>query len=238
MSMSVKEVQIALNRHGYGPVSTDGLMGPITMQALKKFQVEHNMMADGIVGPKTTRALEQGAGSSDEHSVLSYMAMSDRGRKDLLNSEGVEREAYFDNATPPVLTIGVGFTMRSDAFRDWWAENRPGEKFSKESKMTDAEIDDALTKLLEEEYGAKLNEYLGKEVPQHVFDAMLNAVYNLGYGSLQWTWAQYAKAGEYKQAATRLKTTGVTAGGKKLAGLVSRRAREAKMLEFGIYANS
>lgn len=53
----VQAVQRCLNalRYTAGPV--DGMFGPVTEAALRAFQRDHNIRADGIVGPQTTRAL-------------------------------------------------------------------------------------------------------------------------------------------------------------------------------------
>lgn len=72
-------------------------------------------------------------------------------------------------------------------------------------------------------------------MPQHVFDGMVSPVFNLGPGSLKWTWAKGCKAGDYDYAAQRLRVTGVTAQGRKLAGLVRRRKEEALLIQEGIY---
>ena len=50
--------------------------------------------------------------------------------------------------------------------------------------------------LVEREYGKAVDEFLdGKSVPQHVYDAMVSAVFNMGPGSLNWAWAKAIKAG-------------------------------------------
>ena len=53
----VKVLQSALTAAGY-PLSTDGEFGPKTDDAVKKFQKDKSLVADGIVGPKTWTALE------------------------------------------------------------------------------------------------------------------------------------------------------------------------------------
>lgn len=52
-------VQEALNSLGASPpLTVDGVTGPATLAAIRKFQTDHNLVADGIVGPATTAALE------------------------------------------------------------------------------------------------------------------------------------------------------------------------------------
>lgn len=52
----VSLIQRALKRAGFG-VAADGIWGPITTEAVKKFQQAHNLTADGIAGPATLAAL-------------------------------------------------------------------------------------------------------------------------------------------------------------------------------------
>lgn len=148
--------------------------------------------------------------------------------------EGFVANWYLDPVGIP--TIGVGFTWLSDSFREWWGKNKPGQAFAKGATMTRAEADDALQFMCAREYGAAVGRFLGKPVAQHVFDGTVSPVYNLGTGALGWTWAAAVKRGDLKGAATRLRTTGTTARGVKLRGLVVRRQEEAELLEHGDYA--
>jgi N-acetylmuramoyl-L-alanine amidase len=56
---TLKGVQARLNNLGYtcGPV--DGLMGPLTEGAVRRFQEDHDLTVDGIPGPNTQGKLEQ-----------------------------------------------------------------------------------------------------------------------------------------------------------------------------------
>lgn len=161
------------------------------------------------------------------------MRLSRKGAAFLRLHEGFRSKAYFDPGG--VLTIGVGMTWRSKAFRDWWRAWKTG-VLEADSTMTEDEADDALQFMVAREYGKSVNDFLAHEVvPQHVFDAMVSAVYNLGPGALKWKWAAAVKAGDYKLAASYLRKTGTTAGGKTLAGLVRRRKEEALLIEKGVY---
>jgi len=161
------------------------------------------------------------------------MNLSTKGAAFVRLHEGFVASYYLDPVA--VGTIGVGFTWSSQAFRDWWAKNKPGKTFGPGSTMTRAEADDALLFLFTEEYGKAVNDFLKKEVPQHVFDGTASPVYNLGPGSLKWKWAAAVKSGDFAAAARLLEKTGTTAKGKKLAGLVRRRKEEAMVIEMGIY---
>jgi cytochrome c peroxidase len=53
-------VQHALQTRGYnvGPAQADGIYGPTTQAAVKRFQGAHGLTVDGIVGPLTRHALD------------------------------------------------------------------------------------------------------------------------------------------------------------------------------------
>ena len=152
----------------------------------------------------------------------------------LRHGEGFVGKWYADPVG--VGTIGIGFTWASEGFREWWARNRPGQKFGPGATMTREEADKALIFLCAVEYGKAVNDFLNRAQPQHVFDAAVSAVFNMGTGSLKWKWAAALKERDYTTAATRLRETGVTAKGKKLRGLVIRRREEAELMATGDYA--
>ena len=163
------------------------------------------------------------------------MRLSKRGAAFLRAHEGFVSKYYPDPVG--VGTIGVGFTWGSSSFRDWWAKNRPGQKFGPGATMTAAEADSCLVYLCDAEYGAAVNKFLaGKVVEQHVFDAMCSMVFNCGPGALQWRWARLIKDGNIVAAAKAWKETATTAKGKKLPGLIRRRKEEAELAQYGRYA--
>ncbi len=55
---AVKRLQENLQQMGYDPGTVDGIFGPNTVKAVKHFQTDYGLDADGIVGPKTWEALE------------------------------------------------------------------------------------------------------------------------------------------------------------------------------------
>ncbi|WP_417480769.1 glycoside hydrolase family protein [Maricaulis maris] len=159
------------------------------------------------------------------------MHVSKKGLGFIAGHEGFVSRGYLDPAG--VVTIGFGFTMRSNVFRAWWmkAKGRPlkvGDPMSK----TDAR--QILATLLEHEYGPPVAACFGK-LRQPQFDACVSAVYNLGPGCLKWRWARALKAGDVAGAARLLARSGTTAGGRRLAGLVRRRREEAALLLTGAY---
>jgi lysozyme len=147
--------------------------------------------------------------------------------------EGVVHKAYRDAGG--VITIGVGFTRLSKTFDAWWQANR-GHKLRLGDTITDAECDLLLGMLIAEEYAPLVaKRFAGTGLTQHAFDAATDVTYNCGAGSLRWSWAGALAGGLTKTAAGRLRVTAVTAGGRKLTGLVRRRAAEARLLENGDY---
>jgi peptidoglycan hydrolase-like protein with peptidoglycan-binding domain len=60
-SEQVADVQRKLNRLGYAAGEVDGLYGPVTGAAVRRFQQAAGLAADGIVGPRTQRALDRRA---------------------------------------------------------------------------------------------------------------------------------------------------------------------------------
>jgi hypothetical protein len=57
---AVENVQRQLVRHGYD-VEVDGYFGPLTLAAVRRFQSDHGLTADGLVGPITWPALLEGS---------------------------------------------------------------------------------------------------------------------------------------------------------------------------------
>ncbi len=56
---SVRELQSWLKEFGYYTGSVDGIFGPRTHQAVKEFQKNSGLAADGLVGAETMRALDE-----------------------------------------------------------------------------------------------------------------------------------------------------------------------------------
>lgn len=53
----VRHWQMFLNLNGYACGNADGIFGPKTEAAVKKWQKNHNLVTDGIIGPKTWASL-------------------------------------------------------------------------------------------------------------------------------------------------------------------------------------
>lgn len=159
--------------------------------------------------------------------------LSKSGAAFIMLHEGFVSKYYLDPIGVP--TIGIGFTWRSTAFRQWWSINKPNQKFDKNATITREEAQDALIFICEKQYSKAVRLFLKQSVAPHVFDGMVSPVYNLGEGSLKWRWAAAIKRGDIETGANILKTTGTTAGGRTLRGLIRRRAEEAHLIKTGVY---
>ncbi len=53
----IERIQHELARRGYDPGPIDGVWGRMTGNAVRQFQADHDLVADGVVGPITYRAL-------------------------------------------------------------------------------------------------------------------------------------------------------------------------------------
>ncbi|MEU5366434.1 peptidoglycan-binding protein [Streptomyces sp. NPDC005925] len=53
----VIEVQCLLSRAGFSPGDIDGIFGPMTQRAVKRFQTREGLEADGVIGPLSWEAL-------------------------------------------------------------------------------------------------------------------------------------------------------------------------------------
>lgn len=54
---TIKKVQKKLNRCGYNCGTTDGIMGTKTVKALKRYQKDNGLTADGVIGKTTLKSL-------------------------------------------------------------------------------------------------------------------------------------------------------------------------------------
>ncbi|MFL6417350.1 MAG: peptidoglycan-binding protein [Bryobacteraceae bacterium] len=54
---TIRDAQHALKDKGFDPGPVDGVDGPATRAAVKKYQTQQNISADGVLGPKTLDAL-------------------------------------------------------------------------------------------------------------------------------------------------------------------------------------
>jgi len=151
----------------------------------------------------------------------------------LIGHEGFVGKAYRDSGG--VITIGIGFTMLSDVFASWWLANKGGHKLRMGDRMTRAEADQVLAVLVRTEYAPPVDQAMPDNLTQHAFNGSTSVTYNAGAGTLRDRWAVALAKGDVKRAATLLRKTRVTARGRRIQGLVNRRASEARLIEHGDY---
>lgn len=158
-------------------------------------------------------------------------SISNQGLVFIGTHEGFVSRAYRDPAG--VLTIGYGFTMGSRIFAGWW-RGLHGRGLGVGDSITRAQANMLLGRIAGEEVVPAVAARL-PALSQTQLDACASVVYNLGPRALGWRWGQALAAGRLAEAARLLRKTGITAGGRRLPGLVRRRADEARLLETGDY---
>lgn len=136
---------------------------------------------------------------------------------------------YLDPVHVP--TIGYGFTWGSKVFREWWMAHH-GRKMQKGDTITQAEAHQVLLLILRDEVQKPVDTTFRSVAGNRILEAAYSAVFNLGPGSLQWKWAAALIRGDLRGGCSLWRTMGTTAKGKKLRGLVRRRAEEANIAEF------
>lgn len=160
------------------------------------------------------------------------MNLSTKGAAAIERHEGNVQRAY--RCPAGVVTIGVGYTMRSAAFGAWWRKRHGGRALKMGDTMTRAEALDILPAVADAEYGAAVNRSIAPK-RQHHYDGATSVAFNLGPASVKWRWGKALAAGRVGECARLLRNNYNTANGKVLAGLVRRRREEADLIEHGIY---
>lgn len=134
-----------------------------------------------------------------------------------------------------VITVGPGLTMLSRTFAEWW-RSRTGRSLRVGDTLSRSEGMPVFRRALDEEYlPAVVTGLGGASKVQHVLDGGASVSYNAGTGALKWKWAQAIKAGDIAGGCKLLLTTAITAGGRVLNGLKTRRKAEARLIEFADY---
>ena len=105
---NIKEVQTVLKKWGYYTGAIDGINGPKTIAAVKRFQKKYGLTQDGIVGPKT--AAKMGL------SVSNYTSSSSYNNNDLyLLAKLVHSEARGESYTGQVAVAAVVLNRVKDS---------------------------------------------------------------------------------------------------------------------------
>lgn len=140
--------------------------------------------------------------------------------------EGVVLKAYLDPTN--TWTIGTGFTNGSAVATRYLGKIKRGMTITRDQNRI------ILTEAITQEYGPPvIMKMPGAEHHEQI--AGLSIAFNAGPRALDWNWAKEWRAGNKKRAAELMEVTATTSKGKKLAGLVNRRKREATLLLTGRY---
>lgn len=161
------------------------------------------------------------------------MQTSERGVAFIEAHEGFVARAYLDSVG--VLTIGTGFTNRSDVFRKYWIV-RNGRPLKTGDTITREQNREILKTALAYEYEPPVVRGMPKDARQQEFDAAVSATFNLGPRFMGWKAAKLWKAGQREDAAKHWRNNYNKAGGRVLPGLVRRRKEEADLFLTGHYA--
>ena len=78
----VKELQRQLHRLGLEPGMVDGRYGPLTTQAVKRFQKAHNLPADGIADPETLSQIKANTPTTPERELTQTRAIAKASTRD------------------------------------------------------------------------------------------------------------------------------------------------------------
>jgi len=60
----VRQTQVALKNQGFDPGPVDGVMGPMTMAAIRNYQMQNGLQETGMLNPETENALMASAGTN------------------------------------------------------------------------------------------------------------------------------------------------------------------------------
>lgn len=143
------------------------------------------------------------------------MNISKNGIELIKRFEGLELEAYPDSVG--VWTIGYGWTQAVD-----------GKKIAPGMRIDQATAD-RLLKCGVVQYEQGVNQLVKVRITQGQFDALVSFAYNLGLRSLSTSTLLRKLNDGDKQGAAEEFGRWVNAGGKRLDGLVTRRAAERRM---------
>ncbi len=110
----VESLQRQLNASGIKPpLKEDGMLGPKTQAAIKRFQQQQGLKVDGYAGPSTLGKLEQVTGSSFEDSFAPKVQSGQFSADDTPNTAPTQKQ--IDN--PPAGTQRAGDLLNTTAAR-------------------------------------------------------------------------------------------------------------------------
>ena len=198
----VEVLQDNLDVMGYS-VTVDGYFGKATEKAVKEFQSDNNLVADGIVGKATFSKIEEIINATTV--VHSFQLVNTEIPH---HFEACKLTAYYCPAN--VLTIGWGST---------------GSHVYEGMTITQQEADELFVKD-QKRFVDAVNNLVKVPLTQNQFDSLVSFVYNIGGGDFKSsTLLRKLNYGDYAGAADELLRWN-RGGGKVLAGLTRRRKSE------------
>lgn len=142
--------------------------------------------------------------------------LSDEGLKFIKEKEGVVNKIYNDGTG--IFTGGVGHKLKPEERLKWKAD----------SYIPECQIDEWL-RLDVADAEKHVNNWVIPDIGQPAFDALVSLVFNIGIGNFKRsTLLKKLNKGLFAEAADEFGRW-TYAGGKKLTGLVNRRAEEARI---------
>lgn len=113
----VKELQMLLNRLGFNAGREDGIFGRQTDAALRRFQHETGVPADGIVGPATLEALKRLRKAVGETSVAEIFESLLDERRSGISGKKVLLEAEEDDVEAESLLLAISERLWGEGAR-------------------------------------------------------------------------------------------------------------------------
>jgi len=128
------------------------------------------------------------------------------------------------------ITIGFGFTWGSKIFGEWWLK-RYGRKLRLGDTIAEGDAFYLLKAIIDAEYAVPVLKRAPNATP-HAKASATDMLFNCGLGAAKWKWFAALVRDDIADAARRLKVTATTAKGRRLPGLVRRRAEAAAIMQF------
>lgn len=147
------------------------------------------------------------------------MILSNPGKGLIASFEAIYLHGYRDSAG--VITIGIGHTAAAGGYAPKLSDRIT---FAQAIELFETRIG---------RYGREVDVAIKRNKPQYIFDAFTSAHFNTGAirsGTIDDRWNRGDEAG-----ALAVLNQYVNAGGKRLAGLVTRRQIETQLIRTGVY---